>query len=279
MVDVVARLTSPIAPGSDAPARIAFHGGGSAANTAAWLAAAGAHPILVGRIGDDAAGRDAAAQLRDAGVDTRLVIDTEHPTGTCIVLVAPGGERTMVPDPGAGGHLAPEDLTDDLFSPGGHLHVAGYALLRAGSRAAGRSAIVRARALGMTVSLDPSSAALLSEGFLDLADGAGLLVPNRAEATALAGQSVPEHAAARLAKRFPEVVVTLGAAGALWTDGRDTLRVPATRVTGAIDSTGAGDAFTAGLLAARMNGTETADALAAGVELAARAVATPGARP
>jgi sugar/nucleoside kinase (ribokinase family) len=72
--------------------------------------------------------------------------------------------------------------------------------------------------------------------------------------------------------------VTLGADGALWTDGAEVVRAPATPAE-VVDTTGAGDAFAAGLLAARLGGAEPAEALAAGCALAARAVATRGARP
>jgi sugar/nucleoside kinase (ribokinase family) len=81
-----------------------------------------------------------------------------------------------------------------------------------------------------------------------------------------------------LAGRFPEVVVKLGADGALWTNGSEEVRAPAAAATG-VDTTGAGDAFAAGLLAARLRGAAPADALVAGCELAALAVVTPGARP
>jgi ribokinase len=279
MVDVVARLDGAVAPGSDSPARIAFHGGGSAANVAAWLAAAGVRPALVARVGDDERGRAAAVELRAGGVDARLTADPERPTGTCVVLVVPGGERTMIPDAGAGDRLAPGDLPDELLGPGRHLHVAGYSLLRAGSRAAAQSAIERARAHRMTVSVDPSSAALLSPAFLDLARGADLLLPNGSEASALTGEADPERAACRLAERVPEVVVKLGARGALWTDGREVRRVGAASAAPPIDSTGAGDAFAAGLLAAHLDGAEPEAAMAAGCRLAAEAVATLGARP
>ena len=282
MVDVVARLSGPVAIGSDSPAAVSFGGGGSAANVAAWLAFAGATPVLVGRVGDDERGRSASDGLRAAGVDARLAVDGEHPTGTCVVLVAPGGERSMLPDPGANAALAPADLPDDVLVEGGHLHVAGYALVRPGPRPAALSAISRAVEGGVSVSVDPSSAALLSPEFLSLADGAGLLLPNAEEAAALTGRQEPGDAARRLAERFPEVVVKLGAEGALWTNGSDEVRVPAAPVGspgGTVDTTGAGDAFAAGLLAARFGGAAPAQALAAGCALAAQAVSTPGARP
>jgi ribokinase len=279
MVDVVVRLSEPLARGSDAPAVIRFHGGGSAANTAAWLAAAGVEPVLVGRVGDDERGRGAHDELAAAGVDARLTFDRDLPTGTCLVLVGPDGERTMAPDAGANDGLAEPDLPDELLGRGGHLHVSGYSLLRDGSRAAARAGIERALGAGMTVSVDPSSSALLSPEFLGWADGAGLLLPNASEAHALTGDSDPERAARALTERFGEVVVTLGPAGALWTDGDEVLRAAAVPVDPVEDSTGAGDAFAAGLLSARVAGTSTAEALAAGCKLAARAVSQAGARP
>jgi ribokinase len=279
MVDVVARLSGPLAAASDAPAVIRFHGGGSAANAAAWLAAAGAEPVLVGCIGDDERGRQAREELLVGGVDVRLAVDPELPTGTCVVLVGIDGERTMVPDAGANDALREEDLDDELLSPDGHLHVAGYALLREGSRAAARGAIRRALRAGMSVSVDPSSSALLSADFLDWAEGAGLLLPNVPEAEALTALTDPEAAARALAERLPEVVVTLGAEGALWTDGAELLRVPAEPVGVVVDSTGAGDAFAAGLLSARLSGAATEEALRAGCRLAAQAVTQVGAFP
>jgi sugar/nucleoside kinase (ribokinase family) len=279
MVDVVVRPSGPLAPGSDAPAVIRFHGGGSAANTAAWLAEAGAESILIGRVGDDERGRSARDELRALGVETALAFDPELPTGTCLVLVGHDGERTMAPDAGANDGLADTDLSEDLLASAAHLHVAGYALLRAGSRTAARSAITRALERGITVSVDPSSAALLSPEFLEHADGAGLLLPNAEEARALSGEGDAGEAARVLASRFGEVVVTLGAEGALWTDGRAAVRCEAVPVEAVVDSTGAGDAFAAGFLGARVDGAAPAEALAAGARLAALAVARPGGRP
>jgi sugar/nucleoside kinase (ribokinase family) len=244
MVDVVARITQPLAHASDTPAQISVQGGGSAANTAAWAASLGTPVALVCRVGDDDRG---LAALH--GVDVHAAIDHEKPTGTCVVLVEPGGERTMLPDPGANDGPLPE------IPLGEHLHVVGYALLRAGPRASALAAIERARAAGMTVSVDPSSWALLRPGAIPPVD---LLLANEEEAKHLTG----------------EMVVKLGAAGARWGD----IHVPAEPVD-VVDTTGAGDAFAAGFLSARLNGADAREALTAGCRVAARAVAQIGARP
>ena len=118
----------------------------------------------------------------------------------------------------------------------------------------------------MGVSVDPSSSALLSAAFLDDAEGAGLMLPNASEAHALTGDSDPERAARALAGRFGEVVVTLGQAGALWTDGDEVLRAAAEPVDAVVDSTGAGDAFAAGFLSARVSGASTAECAGGGLQ-------------
>jgi ribokinase len=269
MVDVVAVATGPLARGSDTPAAVRLGGGGAGANVAAWLAALGTPVALVARVGDDAPGREAVAALAAAGVDVRAEVDAERPTGCCVVLVEPGGERSMLPD--AGANDAPARMPGDLLrGPGAHLHVAGYALLRPGSRPGALDALARAGAAGLSTSLDPSSAALLAPGRLGDVR-VGLLRCNRDEALALTGEADPAAAARALLALAGEVVVTLGAGGALWTDGQREVRVPAVPAT-VVDSTGAGDAFMAGLLAARAAGRGPREALEAAAGLAARAV-------
>jgi sugar/nucleoside kinase (ribokinase family) len=251
MVDVVARVAGPLARGSDTEATIAVHGGGSGANVAAWAASLGTPVVFGCRVGDDERGRAAVAGLR--GVDVRAAVDPDRPTGTCVVLVEPGGERTMLPDAGANDGPLPE------VEPGDHLHVVGYALLRDGPRASALAAIDRARAAGATVSVDPSSWALLRTGAIPKVD---LLLPNAAEAALLS-----DHPAAAL-------VTKLGPDGARWGD----VRVQAEPVE-VVDTTGAGDAFAAGFLTARLGGAGPREALEAGCRVAARAVAQVGARP
>jgi ribokinase len=251
MVDVIARVEGRLARGSDTPARVRVSGGGSAANVAAWAAALGTEVALVCRVGDDDRGRAALDELTAGGVEVHAEIDRERPTGTCVVLVEPGGERTMLPDPGANDAPLPE------IPRGEHLHVAGYALLRDGPRASALAAIERARAAGMTVSVDPSSWALIRPGAIPEVD---LLLPNEREAEVLGERD--------------GTVVKLGAAGARWGD----VAVVAVPVE-VVDTTGAGDAFAAGLLSARLAGADRREALEAGCAAAARTVAQLGARP
>ncbi|MDI3298408.1 MAG: sugar kinase [Bacillota bacterium] len=288
LADLVVRLQAPLAPASDTPARIEPRPGGSAANTAAWLARSG-YPLEVhfaGRVGADPFADFHERELLRQGVRPHLARDPARPTGLIVVLLEAGGERSMLTDRGASLALAPSDLPDELFAPGGHLHLSGYVLLDPGPRPAGLEAIRRALARGMSVSVDAASASFLARegagGWFAWSAGAALLFANRQEAELLLaapGGSEPEVLARELAGRYGEAVVKLGAGGAVWAaaDGR-FLRAPAPRVP-AVDTTGAGDAFAAGWLAARLSGGSPEEAMQAALDLAAQAVQTLGARP
>lgn len=290
MTDVVALSSRTVSVGSDTRSSVRISGGGSAANTAAWLASSG-HPVAyVGRAGDDAFGRAATDELARVGVDVRVVLDPERPTGICVVVVTPDGQRSMFPDAGANAALSPDDLPADLFVGGAHLHLSGYALLTPGSRPAALAALARARQVGMTTSIDPASAGPLAvvgaTQFLTWTAGADLLLANDDEARLLAGcddATATRAAGAELARTYREVVVKLGAGGADWfrtTGGgsADHVAVPAVPVE-IVDSTGAGDCFAAGFLPPWRSGADPVDSLAAGCALAAQVVTRAGARP
>jgi sugar/nucleoside kinase (ribokinase family) len=284
MTDTVAHAMLPLARGSDTPATVTMHGGGSGANVAAWLAADGADVAFIGRRGADIAGRNRDMELMGYGVDARLVMDPERPTGTCVVMVTHKGERTMLSDPGANAALSPDDLPHDLFVPGAHLHLSGYTLLAEGSRNAALAALDYARRAGMSSSVDSASAAPLervgAEPFLELSSNAVLLFVNISQAMILTGREDPEQAARVLTAWYPQVVIKLGKDGALlYANGRPPVHAPAPPVERIIDGTGAGDAFVAGFLPPWLDKKPPVEALTSGHRLAGHAMNLIGARP
>ena len=281
--------------------------------------AAGIAVTLAARVGADPPGRAAAADLAAAGVTAHLAVDPQAATCTVVSLLGPPaatphrptprgltepdltmpggtlrgatppgatpsaaagrplvavGDRTLLSDRGAAALLAPDDLPD--VAGFDHLHLSGYVLLDASSRAAGRAALAAARAAGVTTSVDPQAApALAAPGgaaaFLDDVRGVDLLLPNADELRALGGQNaVLRHVGA--------VAVSAGADGASWADPTVRCHAPASPVS-VVDATGAGDAFDAGVLVARLTGASPAEALAAGCAAGAAALGRLGARP
>ncbi|SNS39674.1 Sugar or nucleoside kinase, ribokinase family [Geodermatophilus saharensis] len=274
-------LSGPPAPGSDRPAVIRSRGGGAGGNVAVHLAALGVPVVLAGCVGDDPAGAALVADLATAGVGLAVRTVPGAASGTVVSLVEPGGQRSMLADRGANLELRADDVP--VPAPGGHLHLSGYTLLDERPRAAGLAALAAARVAGCTVSLDPASTGPLSSYGVDrwLADtaGADLLLPNADEARLLTGCTDVADAARALARRHPAVAVTLGADGALWASAGALVHRPA-HPADVVDTTGAGDAFTAGLLSvwlAEADG-DPATALDAGLARAAAVVGRPGAR-
>jgi ribokinase len=280
--DVVVLLAGAPAPGSDRPASIASRGGGAGANVAAHLAALGTTVLLAGCIGEDAAGTALAGELAGGGVRLALRTVPGAATGTIVSLVEPDGQRSMLADRGANLALRPADVPAP--APGGHLHLSGYTLLDPGTREAGLAALAAAVGAGCTVSLDPASTGPLSgygvERWRADTAAATLLMPNADEARLLTGCADVGDAARALADAHPVVVVSLGAEGALWAAGGELLHAPA-HPAAVVDTTGAGDAFTAGVLSewvAAAGRPDPASALAAGLARAATVVGRAGAR-
>lgn len=282
MLDVIAILPAPLAPNSDTPAPIVLRHGGSAANTAAWLASLGQQTVFCGAVGSDAFGTAMIADLDARGVRTEVEIVAREPSGTCIVLVGADGERTMIPSAGANGALSRAHVDTLAMYPGDHLHISAYALFNDGSRSAALHAIERSAQLGVSLSVDAASSGPLAQVgadvFLRWLPGGTLLIANAAEAYVLTGLSDPRAAAALLSGRFEEVVVKYGRHGATYANGDRVDHVP-TEPAEVLDSTGAGDAFAAGLLAALAGGSDLANAVVEGNRIGRQAVGTLGARP
>jgi sugar/nucleoside kinase (ribokinase family) len=280
--DILVETAAPLVDGQDNPAAITARPGGSAANQAAWMASLGLDVVFAGRAG---AG-DAAfhrQELARSGVHARLAADDSVPTGSIVVLVGPDGERTMITDRGANLRLRPADAPATLLDGAALLHLTGYSFFQPATREVALGLIAAASRRGVPFTIDPGSAAFLAAlapgEFLDWTRGAAVAFPNREEAAVLSGETEPTAMAAWLTGHYGAVVLKLGAAGALLAVGD----APAVRVTATPavvrDTTGAGDAFCAGFLAAWLTGGTLAAAAAGGARAAGLAVSGLGGRP
>ncbi|MBE8473065.1 carbohydrate kinase family protein [Streptomyces justiciae] len=285
ITDIVARHRGPLAASTDTVAAIRTLPGGAGANVACWAAHWGRGEVrLLGRVGSDAAAWH-ERELTACGVQPLLVVDPEAPTGTviCLVDTSAAAERTLVTDSGASLRLTPDDWSDALLDGVARLHLSGYLLFSAGSRAFVEVALEAARARGVPVSLDPASVGFLVElgvdRFLALVEGVDVLLPSLDEACLLTGLPDAEDAAAKLSRHVPLVIAKLGADGALVArSGTVSARIPAVPAI-PTDTTGAGDAFTGAFLATLLTGAEPEDAAREGCRAGARAVEAVGGRP
>lgn len=287
-MDVVLAPSEPIAIGTDVTGVVALVQGGSAATSARWLARLGAQTSMIAAIGRDATGRALVKTMEGDRVTMRAVRVSGARTGRIGVVVAPGGERSFVTDRGAALQLGPDHLKPDWFAGADLLHLTVYSLLGDPLAESGLRAIELARASGALVSLDLASIGPLLAGgrraARDLISGIApdVLFTTATEAEALLGGhpviDLLDYAAVAVVKRGPK-----GATVMARSDLEPVRFEVATARLAATDTTGAGDAFDAGFLAAwlgspaagRRSPASLQRATLAGHRAAARQLSTP----
>ena len=258
-LDVIVRLSEPIAVGGDTAAEISLAPGGQAANVAAWAATLGASARLIGKTGDDDAGAIARSRLAALGVDVQGPVHGRN--GMICSLVTPEGERSMVADRGSARELRPDEVDPAWLVDCDHLFVSGYALFGRPAQNAARRAVDIARSTGSTVSVDLASWSTIRDfGADELRSLVSELAPDVVLANEDEAHSFgdPLEGVTWILKRGAQGVVV---------DGEEH---PAHAVEDAVDPTGAGDAFAAGWIVGGVS---------LGLEAASRCVRQVGATP
>ncbi|TNB91676.1 ribokinase [Pseudomonas jessenii] len=253
--------------------------GGKGANQAVAAARLGARVAMVGCVGND----DYGVQLREAllaeQIDCQAVSTVEDSSGVALIVVDDNSQNAIVIVAGANGAMTPAVI--DRFDA--VLQAADVIIcqLEIPDATVGH-ALKRARALGKTVILNPAPASrpLPADWFADI----DYLIPNESEAAALSGlpvdslQSAESAANQLIAMGAGKVIITLGAQGSLFANGKGFEHFPAPKVQ-AVDTTAAGDTFVGGFAAALASGKSEAEAIRYGQVAAALSVTRAGAQP
>ncbi len=257
--------------------------GGSAANSVAGVAALGGRPAFVGRVAADQLGEVFAHDIRAAGVafDVPAMVDGP-PTGRCLIVVTPDGDRTMSTYLGACQELGPADLDPAAVAAAKVLYLEGYLWDPPAPRAAMRQAIEIARAAGTKVAFTLSDVFCV-EGHRDdfralLGGHVDILFGNENEVRSLYQTGDLDAAMAELARHATISVVTRSDQGAVVIAGGERIVVPAEPVAQVVDTTGAGDLFAGGFLLGLAQGRSLADCARIGGIAAAEIISHYGAR-
>ena len=279
--DILATISLPLRHNTDTPARITRSSGGSAANTAVWLAHQGIGVDFVGRVGEADTQRF-LEEFEGAGVQAHLSADSDNPTGT-IVIVVEAESRTMLTDRGANTQLDFGGIDPALLDDSSWVHLTGYSMFHHSSPESIPEFIALARSRSTNVMVDASSSGFLVdfgvERFLEATREASLVRCNEDEALTLSGRESLAESVEFLGQLFPTVVVTQGAQGIWRADGGSVAHIPLAESVKSVDPTGAGDSFNAGLLAGLVQGDSLENAIHRGIAVASLCITKAGARP
>jgi sugar/nucleoside kinase (ribokinase family) len=255
--------------------------GGSACNTMVGVADLGGTAAYAGKTADDELGQFYVDDLRKVGISVPVPPGTDSTTGTSVILITPDAQRTMLTHLGISATLGPDDVPVEEIRKAQYLYVEGYLFPGDSTRAAALKAIDVAKAAGVKVALtisDPFVISLQKDLFWKLIEGpVDLLFANHEEATALTGEQDPIKAAGKIHQHATNVALTLGADGSVLMHGDEAYPIGGVKVA-AVDTTGAGDMYAAGVLYGLTHGMSWKQAGQLGSHAAARVVAQMGAR-
>jgi sugar/nucleoside kinase (ribokinase family) len=254
--------------------------GGSACNTVVGVADLGGTAAYACKTADDELGRFYVDDLRKVGVSVPVTAG-DGTTGTSVILITPDAQRTMLTHLGISSTLGPGDLPEHEIAKAQYLYVEGYLFPGDSTRATALRAIDIAKRHGVKVALtisDPFVINLQRDLLWELIKGpVDLLFANLEESRALTGEHDPIEAARQIHRHATNVALTLSADGSILMHGERVFPVEPVRTT-AVDTTGAGDMYAAGVLYGLTHGLSWQQAGHLGSHAAARIVSQLGAR-
>ncbi len=289
-VDLVVPLQDPAGDSTQTRTETPqLHGGGTGGNAAAGLARLGVLVGFIGTVGDDGYGRWSVNDLLQEGVDTRYLQFVDQAfTSIVLAVIRPDGERELFVWPDCGGahtRLSPDTIKPEMFHSAAWLHTTGLCLREETVRSAQLKAMRLAREAGAKVSLDlnlrleswglddPLRKAF--EQAISLSDvvfGSG-----EDEILPYTGLDSIQAGAEKLSGGERTVIARLGSGGALATSPEGVFSSPAFAVD-VVDTLGAGDAFNAGFICARLEGFGLEESVRWGNGAAALKIGRVGAR-
>lgn len=239
--------------------KIKFGTGGGATNAATTFARYGHESIFMGCIANDPAGQAIINSLDDEGIDSSYVTYLNRlQTGYSVVLLAPNGERTILTCRGASAHfdaLNPDDL--DTVYPDWV-----YITTFRGDMDSLDQIFTKAKSLGAKIMFNPGNLELQhTRKLLGLLSDVDVLLVNKCEAQKIVEGKILTELIAKIKNYVPNVIITDGNQGAIATDGKEIYRAGLYEDVKIKDSTGAGDAFGSGFLAAYADGKSFKDSL------------------
>jgi len=258
--------------------------GGSAANTLSGVASFGGRAAYIGRVRDDGLGKAFAHDLNSLGVHFSSPRATNgDPTGRCMIVVTPDGERTMNTYLGASATLCADHLDLDLIARSKVTFLEGYLFDRDDAKDAFRVAAKAAHDAGRKVSLTLSDSFCVQRhraDFLSLVEeGVDILFANEEEITELYGVATFEEGVAAVRGVCEIAAVTRGRDGSVVVTADEVVPIEAHQVPKRVDTTGAGDLYAAGFLYGWSQGRSLADAGKLGSIAAAAVIGHIGPRP
>ena len=259
--------------------------GGSAANTAAGVASLGGRAAFVGKVADDDLGEIFAEDLKRLGVHYAVDKLEDGPaTARCMILVSPGGERTMNTYLGACHQLTLKDIKEDEIGGAAITYIEGFLWdppeAKKAFALAAHYAHKHERATSFTLS-DPFCVGRFRDEFLDLIRSKPIdyVLGNVEELKSLYETDNLGAAVQQIAKDAELAAITMGADGAMVIQNGEVTTVPAFKIDQVVDATGAGDLFASGFLLAVAHGRPFETALKLGCLAASEVISHIGARP